>query len=169
MAVAHVVSVEEYLHTVYQPDVDYVDGHLEERNVGEVDHSDAQSLCYFWLKSRYRDYWAGVEVRVQVKAHKFRVPDVVAVKGKKPRESVLTAPPALAVEVLSPDDRMSSMQQRIGDYLEFGIPYVWVIDPETRRGYVYTSEGSKEAKDGVMRAGELEVPLSAIFEDSSSQ
>jgi len=29
------VSVEEYLHTVYEPDMDYVDGVLEDRNVGE--------------------------------------------------------------------------------------------------------------------------------------
>ena len=30
------VSVEEYLHSDPQPDVDYVDGVLEERNLGEV-------------------------------------------------------------------------------------------------------------------------------------
>lgn len=73
------------------------------------------------------------------------------------------------VEVLSPEDRMSSMQQKIDDYLEFGVPYIWIIDPETRRGYIHTSQGSREAKDGVSRAGELEVPLSAIFEDAPSQ
>ena len=32
------VSVEEYLHSVYEPDLDYVDGRLEERNMGEFDH-----------------------------------------------------------------------------------------------------------------------------------
>jgi hypothetical protein len=32
------LSVEEYLHTTYRPDVDYVDGHIEERNLGEFDH-----------------------------------------------------------------------------------------------------------------------------------
>lgn len=169
MAVAHLISVEEYLHTVYQPDVDYVDGHLEERNVGEMDHGDAQVSCASYVRAKCKGYWAVVEVRVQVRADRFRIPDVAIVKGNKPRTRVFENPPLVAVEILSPDDRMSSMQQRIGDYLEFGVPYVWVIDPETRRGYVYTSEGSKEAKDGVMRAGELEVPLSAIFEDSSSQ
>jgi len=158
------IPVEEYLRTLYQPDCDYVDGQLVERNVGEIDHSDAQSSCLFHLKSRYRGYWVGVEVRVQVKPDRFRVPDVVAVKGTKPKQRVLMEPPVLAVEILSPEDRMGSMWQRIDDYLDFGVPFVWVIDPATRRGYVYTTQGSVEAKDGVMRAGELEVPLGAMFE-----
>jgi hypothetical protein len=34
MAVGIFVSVEEYLHTSYQPDCDYVDGEVLERNLG---------------------------------------------------------------------------------------------------------------------------------------
>ena len=44
-----------------------------------------------------------------------------------------------------------------------------IIDPETRRGYIHTSQGCREAKDGVSRAGELDVPLSAFFEVAPSQ
>ena len=33
------VSVEEYLSSVYEPECDYVDGEIEDRNVGEKDHS----------------------------------------------------------------------------------------------------------------------------------
>jgi hypothetical protein len=42
---------------------------------------------------------------------------------------------------------------------------VWVINPETRRAWVHTGEGSREAKDGVLRnpAGDLAVPLAAVF------
>ena len=44
---------------------------------------------------------------------------------------------------------------------------VWVINPETRRAWILTSDGSREAKDGVLRnpAGDLEIPLAAIFAD----
>ena len=68
---------------------------------------------------------------------------------------------------LSPEDRASRLQERIDDYLAFGIPAIWVIDPETRRGFIYTSEGMREAKDGILRShdGSLEVPLKALFED----
>lgn len=165
MAVTTLIPVEEYLSTVYQPDCDYVDGHLVERNVGEMDHGDAQVSCASYVRAKCKGYWAVVEVRVQVKPNRFRIPDVTIIKGRKPASRIFLQPPHVVVEVLSPEDRMSSMQQRIDDYLEFGVPFVWVIDPETRRGYVYTPQGSVEAKDGVLRAGELEVPLAAIFED----
>lgn len=164
MAVSTLIPVEEYLRTVYQPDCDYVDGRLVERNVGEMDHGDAQVSCASYIRSKCKGYWAVVEVRMQVKKDRFRIPDVTIVKGGKPGTRIFVEPPLAVVEVLSPEDRMSSMQQRIDDYLEFGVAYVWVIDPETRRGFVYTAQGSVEAKDGVLRAGELVVPLAAIFE-----
>ena len=37
------ISVEEYLRTSYRPDCDYVDGVIEERHVGEWEHSQIQS------------------------------------------------------------------------------------------------------------------------------
>ncbi len=37
------ISVEEYLKTSYSPDCDYVDGVVEERNLGERDHSWIQA------------------------------------------------------------------------------------------------------------------------------
>ena len=42
MGVATLVPVEEYLSTSYDPDCDYVDGELEDRNVGEKGHSKVQ-------------------------------------------------------------------------------------------------------------------------------
>ena len=42
MATATLVSLEEYLKTSYEPDCDYVDGVLEERNLGEWNHGDLQ-------------------------------------------------------------------------------------------------------------------------------
>jgi hypothetical protein len=40
------IPVEEYLATSYRPDCDYVDGEIEERNVGEFDHSFLQGLLF---------------------------------------------------------------------------------------------------------------------------
>ena len=36
MSARTLISVEDYLATAYEPDCDFVDGHIEERNVGEV-------------------------------------------------------------------------------------------------------------------------------------
>jgi Uma2 family endonuclease len=61
---------------------------------------------------------------------------------------------------------MDDMQERIDDYLNFGVSYVWVVNPRNRRGYVYTREGMKEATDGVLRTAgpEIEVSLARLFE-----
>src|SRR5437870_4871510 len=48
------VPVEEYLSTGYSPDVDYVDGRLVERNVGEYYHSLLQGLVVTYFNSTLR-------------------------------------------------------------------------------------------------------------------
>jgi Uma2 family endonuclease len=142
------VSVEEYLRTSF-PDADreYVDGRIVERNVGEVDHSDLQTAIAHYLRTHYKKrVWAGVEVRVQVKKNRFRIPDVTVMAGPKPAERIIRKPPAVAVEVLSPDDRAGDLEEKINDYLAFGIPYVWVINPDTRRAYIHTPRAATRPK-----------------------
>jgi Uma2 family endonuclease len=81
------------------------------------------------------------------------------------RQSLITSPPEVAVEVLVPEDRAADVQGKIDDYLQFGISAVWLIDPERQRAWIHTKEGAHEAADRVLRnpAGDLEVPLSAVF------
>ncbi len=160
------VAVEEYLSTSY-PDGDreYVDGRILERNVGEIEHANLQTRIVFYLLTHYPQFWAAVEVRVQVKSRRFRVPDVTLVAGPEPEGRIIVSPPHLTVEVLSPDDRAADVQEKIDDYLAFGIAYVWVVNPRTGRGYIHTVEGSREARDGVLRTADpaLELPLGELF------
>jgi Uma2 family endonuclease len=165
MATGVLLPLSEYLAQTYQPDCDYLDGVVEERNVGEISHSDAQGRAYLFVLTQTQGFWAGVEVRVQVTPTRFRIPDVTIVRGAKPDGRVITVPPEVAIEVLSPEDRAAGIQSRIDDYLAFGIPCVWVINPENQRAWIHTTEGSHEAKDGILRnpTGDLAMPLSAIF------
>jgi hypothetical protein len=88
------ISVAEYLSTAYSPDRDYLDGEVVERNLGELDHSSIQGIIYVSLFTRRREWGIHVypEQRVQVKATRFRIPDVCAVKGAKPTEQIFTRP-----------------------------------------------------------------------------
>ena len=161
------VPVHEYLHTDYEPDCDYVDGELVERNVGEKNHSKLQKriLRYFDDRQEIWNLFAIQECRVQVSPTRFRVPDICVVLGPEPNEEIFTHPPFLCIEILSPEDRMSRMQVKIADYLAFGVRYVWVIDPQTRRAWIYTSGSMREVRDGVLRTEdpELLVPLDELF------
>ena len=161
------ISVEQYLRTSYSPDCDYVDGQVLERNLGERDHSSAQKALILYLGNREAQWGIQVfpEQRVQVSPTRFRIPDVCVVLGK-PSEQVFTAPPFVCIEVLSPEDRMSRVRERVDDYLAMGVPHVWVLDPASKSAYAITSaDGWREVKDGVLRATEpaLEVPLAEIF------
>jgi Uma2 family endonuclease len=166
MGTAALVSVEEYLNTSYQDgDREYVDGLIVERNVGELEHADIQGLLILQLSKRYPSLWVRPEVRVQVSALRFRVPDVVIVNGPRPEGRIITAPPLAVAEVLSPDDRAVDLEEKIADYLSFGIRHVWVINPHTRRAHIHTPDGAFEAKDGHLwtRDPEIRLPLSDLF------
>jgi len=61
---------------------------------------------------------------------------------------------------------MSRVEVRINDYLAMGVPYVWVLDPETRQAFTATAvEGLKEVKNGMLRTENpaLELPLAECF------
>ena len=85
------------------------------RNVGEIRHGDAQGSVYSFVRTICPGFWAGVEIRVQVRPERFRVPDVVIVRGGKPEGRIITSPPEVAVEVLSPDDGAIDIEGRIAD------------------------------------------------------
>jgi Uma2 family endonuclease len=167
MSARTLISVEDYLATAYEPDCDFVDGHIEERNVGEVTHARLQLRIGAYLLARYESQGVVVmtEVRVQVRPSRFRVPDVCVTAGE-PDEEVLTKPPFICIEILSPEDRMSRVEARINDYLSMGVPYVWVLDPETKQAFTVTAAtGLQEVKSGVLKTEQpaIEVPLSEIF------
>lgn len=165
MSTLALVPLGDYLGRTTDPDCEYLEGRLMERNAGEISHSDAQSRTCAFVLYRVRGFWAGVEIRVQIRSDRFRVPDVVVVRSGRPSGRIITVPPEVAVEVISPEDRASDVQDKIDDYLQFGIQAVWLIDPERQRAWIHTKDGSREASDRVLRnpAGDLEVPLSAVF------
>jgi Uma2 family endonuclease len=105
------------------------------------------------------------EQRVQVKATRFRVPDLCILLGPGPFDPIIRHPPFVCIEILSKDDTIDSMQDRIDDYLAFGVRYVWLLNPRSRRAFVYTADGSREAKDGILRTEnpEIVVPLAEVF------
>jgi Uma2 family endonuclease len=167
MAIATQMSVEEYLRTSFDPDCEYVDGEVLDRNVGELDHGSVQKLLLVYLAAREKriGIYTIQEQRLQINKTHYRIPDLMILEGGKPKEQIITRPPLVCIEVLSPKDRMSRMQKKVIDYLAFGVRYVWVLDPQTREAFVYTDAGMREAKD-VLRTENpaIEIPLSEIFE-----
>ena len=123
MATTTKVPVEEYLSTSSRPDVEYVDGELQERNVGEIEHARLIMAALQWFFQHRRDWGIEVlpDVRMQVSATRFRVPDICVSSASSTDRKIVTTPPLLVVEVLSPEDRIDRYHQRISDYRQMGI------------------------------------------------
>jgi Uma2 family endonuclease len=168
MGAATLVSVEDYLTTSYSPDREYIDGRIVERNLGEKTHSSIQANLIHHLMTRRKELRIRVypEQRVQVSPTRFRIPDVTVVKTSQVQGEIFTAPPHLCIEILSKDDTLDYMQEKIDDYLRFGVPYIWIINPRLRKGYVATKAGMVEAESGVLTTSdpEIRVPVAEILE-----
>ncbi|MBI5086436.1 MAG: Uma2 family endonuclease [Acidobacteria bacterium] len=161
MASPVLVSVGEYLATSYRPDCDYIDGELVERNMGEKDHSALQTELVTWLNSRKNDLGIRVfvEQRVRISASRFRIPDICVYAGKAPAEQVFTTPPLICIEILSPSDTLRSFQQRVDDYVAFGVPHIWLVDPVSRRAWVCSGSAMVEEQSGTLSTAEPAIAL----------
>src|SRR5579884_313748 len=167
MATLAPVSLAEYLNTDYEPDCDYVDGVLQERNVGKRRHSRTQAL----LSARliYEEKGHGFQVliaqRVQVSPTRVRIPDICLIPAEA-REETTQTPPLLCIEILSPEDRWSRVQDRLTDYLKFGVRTVWIIDPYSNEAWIATPETvATPVEDGKLRCAELnlKIPMADIL------
>jgi Uma2 family endonuclease len=152
-------TVREYLSTSWSPDRELVDGRIEERNLGEKDHSIIQRFLtvLFAIKRAEWEVEVFPELRTQTAAKNFRVPDVLVVRAGEDFKRYITRPPLIAVEILSPEDRLTVMQEKAAEYRRFGIENIWIIDPEPRKAYRYTDSSLEE-----VHAGELTVPETPI-------
>ena len=139
MATTPQVPLELYLRSTFEPDAEYVDGHIEERPMGEFDHASWQQAILLWFVQHSREWNIRVrpELRVQVTPTNFRVPDVTVFDRDHPIEQILTRPPIAVFEVLSPEDTMPRMLRKLKDYEQMGIPTIIVINTEGPIIYQY--------------------------------
>ena len=151
MSVETLISVEEYLSTSYDPDVEYVDGVLMERNVGALLHSLVQRNIIIALSLKYPRVFAVPELRSQTSATRYRLPDVCVLLAL-PRTKYLVDAAFLALKILSEDD----------------VSNIWLIDPRLRKMAVYAGGVLNEIRgDRIVTAGEprLELTRAEIFQD----
>ena len=164
MASATQIRVSEYLDTAFRPDREYIDGEVRERNVGKWEHARIQWLLAVWFGS-HESTWnviGSTEQRVQVSPTRIRVPDLVVLRPG-PQPDVLLLPPLLVIEILSPDDSYSDLQERCQDYTQMGVETVWIIDPKTRTGRMCSKAEWVAAERLEVSGSPLYVRLNELF------
>ncbi len=132
MATGTLITEEEYLRTSYEPDAEYVDGVVEERPMGEGLHSAWQTSIsgFFWMRSDEWGIRVRAELRTQTGERRYRVPDVAVIEASAEHERFAITPPLIALEVLSPEDRIAKLRVRLADFEAMGVPAIYVVEPE---------------------------------------
>jgi Uma2 family endonuclease len=157
------IPLEQYLRTSYEPDRDYVDGVLEDRNVGKKRHSRTQRRL-ITLLGPFVDP-LGLEPlpeqRVQVSKTKVRVPDVCVVPITD--DEVEQHPPQLCIEIVSMDDRLSRLMKIASDYLAFGVPMIWLVNPYHREAFEVTQENPLPRQVDELGWNNVVLQLSEVF------
>ena len=135
MATTAYIPVEVYLRGSYEPDAEYVDGEVQERAVGDLDHAAWQAAIekWFWMHEREWNIRVFAELRIQVTPTRFRVPDVMVLERSVPlakMDQIIKQPPIAVFEILSPEDRLTRTLEKCDDYERMGIQTILVINPK---------------------------------------
>jgi Uma2 family endonuclease len=165
MAVAELVSAEQYLHLSFERDAEFVEGRLVPRSMPTWEHAAMQGFLVreLWAVCRTLGFFTVPEQRVQTRPDRFRVPDVCVVTGKpegEPGRRIVTRPPYLCVEILSPDDTAVETMEKVREYLHCGTAWVWVIDPVSLTGQVHSGNGVVSVEDRIFSTDRFSVDLS---------
>ena len=153
------VPVEEYLNTAYDPDVEYVDGVLVERNVGDWLRSLIQSNIIFALRRNYPHLKVVPELRSSITGTRYRLPDV-SVLLEAPKTRYLLDAAFLVIEILSEGDVMSVVIEKLKEYAAKGVPNIWLIDPRLQTISVYRPPTLQEVQGDTITTADAAVHLS---------
>ena len=169
MATISRIPMAAYLETTFRPDREYLDGELRERNVGKWEHARVQWLLAHWVGNHEKEWGitGSTEQRVRVSENRVRIPDLVVLTAG-PQPDVLTDPPMLVIEILSPDDTYSDTQERTQDYRAMGVETVWIVDPKIRTGRMCIGTEWIEATRLEVKGRPLFVNLPDIFSQLAS-
>jgi Uma2 family endonuclease len=167
MSVETPLSVEDYLNTSYTPDVEYRDGVVVERNVGEQAHAWLQGLLTLYIGNRRKQWNVRMypELRVNVRENWFPIPDLCLYPEPGFEGPYPTTPPLLWIEILSPDDRMIDVWHKADELVSLGVPYVWIIDPHTLESELRTPAGVMAVPDKTLRLPDspIVIPLAEVM------
>jgi Uma2 family endonuclease len=169
MSTKVMMDVEEYLRTSFDgSDCEYLDGEIVERNMGELPHGDVQFTLgrLLWRLRKTLGIRVVTEIRVQIGPRRFRVADIGVWRNDNIGSGIPTEPPFLAIEILSPEDRMVRMLPKIQEYLSIGVEYVWVIDPQEKAALSYSRRHREGAAVTMLRTEnpDIEIPLESAFD-----
>ena len=178
MATAAKLTLEDFLALPEtKPGSEFIDGEVVQKTMPSTDHTIIQRLLSFVFTLFLREFpiaEGGTEWRCILgpPGHELaRLPDFALVLRERLRglrgDEPFRGAPDFAVEILSPDDRMSDALAKVRLYLEHGVRLVWLIDPRTRTVLSWSAWGSPRqfGEDDTLDGGDLFPDFSTTVRD----
>lgn len=127
-----------------------VEGRIVWMSPTGFEHGDYEGNFYERLKAFVRQHRLGKVVVGEVGIYTQRNPDTVRAADvafisneryaqRKQKRGFLDVAPDLVVEIMSPEDRWSEVNQKLREYFAIGVRLVWVADPASRTVYAHRS------------------------------
>jgi len=166
MGAKSAISAEQYLRTSF-PDLDkeYRDGEIVERSLPDYLHAKTQGLlvAFFAALRKRLPVFVCPELRLRVRQGLYLIPDVSVFYQDEPQQRVPETPPLLAIEILSSDDRLTKVREKLEEYRTWGVPHVWLVDPYAKRMYTCDAGLNEVPSLRIPELG-IEVTPADIFE-----
>jgi Uma2 family endonuclease len=176
------MTAEEFLaYPVHDAKAELVRGELRVSPPAGGPHGVAAVNLVYMLTAHVRQHTLGrvfadgVGYELVRLPRTVRVPDASYVRADRlPPDGIgpglLKLAPDLAIEVLSPSETASALEEKLDDYLVSGTPLVWVVDPVRRTVMIVSSDAPvRWLREGdALKAGALipgfTCPVSDIFD-----
>jgi Uma2 family endonuclease len=114
------------------------------------------------LSRKYPGIYAVPGLRSNTAKTRYRLPDV-AVLLSPPTTKYLLDPADIIIEILSEDDRMTKVLEKLAEYESKGVPHIWLADPRLKLMSEYHSGDLKHVE--TFRAGDIELSSTEVFSE----
>jgi Uma2 family endonuclease len=180
-AEAHLISGEELSTHISSERYELIDGKLVLMSPVGDQHGGIELTVGAYLRQFVRAHNLGkvrvgeVGIYIRRDPDTIRAADVLFVSNdryaQKSSAAYLDVAPDLVVEIMSPSDGWSDVQQKLRDYFGIGVRLIWVVDPTTRSVHAHRSltdvrifnEPDDLPGDDVLPG--FSVNVAALFED----
>ena len=167
LPVSSQVTVQEYERTRALFDRhEFADGRLSEKPLPSRKHSSLQGWLSILFWKNYPSLQVGPELHCKLRPTLWRIPDfAVQTREVGEGEVYAFAPLLLAIEILSPEDRLSDVGLKLREYRDWGVPYCWALDPENERAWTSGDGGNLQevTDEKTIKAGDVEFALAEVF------
>ena len=162
------ITAEEFLCMPENEGTELVDGRIEAKDMGSksawLANRVLRRMGNYAEDDNHLGTVGGMEFGIQCwpdHPNRVRKPDVVFFRTDRFPDGLVegwaTVVPDLVVEVVSANDRVEDVEDKLEEYRQAGIPLIWVIYPRTRTAQVMGANLPRYeiGRDGVLDGGDI--------------